>query len=319
MESSFCTWTRFLTPMPRDVMLLIAVMTSSGCWGDAYLDGGQPMTNSGASPSADAEASTTSVEGTGEETRASAGMSSGDGGGTSGDEGTTSGSEQVTSDGADDTGQEAPPLAAPNGSCGEFSKEPGSKASWIFVTEETFRGNLVPPDGWTKDDGWGDDGRVRGDRICQCSASRANLKGEFVAWLSINDQSINDYLKGRGSLSEHRHFVRRDGNVSLITGLCCGRQRTPARLTGRRSCRGSKLRRGAWTGTFDGGGETNSHCDSWSRDQWSFGWVGGANLRGIGWSSFLNISCDSNVRLYCLQVGDDAPGDVEQYCRVEKE
>lgn len=316
-------------PRGRSFRVYAPLALLIGCW-EPYSDGERPppgldLTIGGSSSGEGSTGVWTSSEGSRPDSEGETSGWTGSGGLGELDSGTDEGDDGDSGDGGEG------PITAPSNGCGGFVENLDSKASWIFVTKAVFQGDLVPPVAWkVASGGWAEAGRTRGDRVCQCAASRANLRGEFVAWLSVQNVSMKNSLKEDGALDEPRHFVRRDGSCvaeSWAVLLSEGHHSSISVTELGDAVDGAGR---TWTGTDDGGGGASPWCGGWGAKGGLFGGViGRAHAVKSGWSrSWVLVllwlvsesdPCSRENHLYCLQVGDDAPGDVEQYCQVEKE
>ena len=186
---------------------------------------------------------------------------------------------------AADGGPDAVPAAA-DGSVAD-ARLPGRT---IFVTAETFDGNLGARDG--------------GDTTCQAIATDAGLPGTYRVWLSDMSSNAADVLA-----SDAGPLRLRNGTVvaASVDELA---QKGPAvpvavdergRTVGGGDCSDGGLV--AWTGTSaDGGKATKVDCGRWSSSAGVAQGVGGLVAQGgPAWTGACVRSCDTTAALYCIQ------------------
>lgn len=332
---------------------LVLVAPLLGCWGNAYLDGQRRETGDTAgSTSAEttgASISTSSGDSSGSSASTGGDNQEGSFGATTGASGTTSGEvSDVTSaggtatslssgedtggegssgDGSSTTAEPDPLVSAPEGACADAART--SKSSWIFVTDEVVAGDLDPPMSWknTNPGFWAGKGVVRGDRICQCAAFRGNLAGRFVAWLSISTQSLEEFLSLQGLGQDERNFV-------LPNMMCVAASWQELKQNDLKNPIHATPGFGygdwhVWTGTNEAAKIPGmpAFCNDWTNGTGLPVMVGDffvpkSNRGDFGVSTSVNKwadadgedSCDSKNKLYCIQVADEGPADVGDWC-----
>lgn len=157
---------------------------------------------------------------------------------------------------------------------------PDSRANVMFVTSETYNGNLG--------------GLSGADQKCAASAASAGLSGTFIALLSSPTQNAFDRL------GDARGFVRPDGKpiAGSPVELREGRFAYPPNL----DADGALQSDWVWTGrTADCAGWTsNSDTPPYGGD------AGDATLSGDAAFGYGSMSCTTSLHLYCSEVSQRA-------------
>lgn len=185
-----------------------------------------------------------------------------------------------------DGGTRAVVEAGADGSQGDASR-PGRT---IFVTAETFDGNLGTRDG--------------GDTTCQAIATDAGLSGTYRVWLSDVASDAADVLA-----SDAGPLRLRNGAVvaASVDELAQNGPSIPVAVDERgRTIGGGDCGDGglvAWTGTSrDGGKAAKVDCGRWTSSAgFTQGTAGLVAQAGSGWSDACVRTCDTAAALYCIQ------------------
>jgi len=156
----------------------------------------------------------------------------------------------------------------------------------VFVTSETFQGNLGGLDG--------------ADAICNQLATEAGLPGIYRAWLG---SSTEDPIE-RFSRSP-RPYALLDGSevADNLDGLTDGFIQRSVAMT---ELGMMVTAPNVWTNVWVDGHprEDGASCDDWTSLD-SVGQVGrtDANLRAqpYGWTNYSNLSCEDFAHLYCFE------------------
>lgn len=160
----------------------------------------------------------------------------------------------------------------------------------IFVTGETFAGNLGARDG--------------GDTTCQALATDAGLAGRYRVWLSdVSSNAVDHLVRDAGPLRLRNGAVVAADVDELVDG---GPRVAIAidergRAVGGGGCNDGGLF--AWTDTSSEGIVAGSlDCSRWtSADPVNQGVVGLVGQRGSAWTAACTKTCDRTGALYCIQ------------------
>ena len=184
----------------------------------------------------------------------------------------------------------------------------------VFVTSETFTGNLVQAAQGSPYNGNPSNGLEAGDLICQHLADAPGSRaapGTYKAWLSATTiQTAADRLT-------HAlvPYVRVDGarvaddwsdlttcEVDAGSGQCWG-SKNPVGVTERLAPPQVSL---VWTNTGDGGdlprNDRRADCVAWTSSDGSQDGEGGdPQSYNQDWTDYYRASCDVEAALYCFQ------------------
>lgn len=177
-------------------------------------------------------------------------------------------------------------------SLGVLSMPGDCNRALIFVTEDTYTGNLG--------------GLTGADEKCQVSASQAGLPGTYKAWLSDSVTSATDRLN-------HSAIAYYSTNGALVAvnwdDLTDGALYSPvnANQFGNFTETASS---NVWTGT-DSNGISNItdpispglvSCQNWTADiSFLIGPIGSKSSTNSTWTENGGLGCDQPARLYCVQ------------------
>jgi hypothetical protein len=159
----------------------------------------------------------------------------------------------------------------------------------IFVTDETYQGNLIQAAAKAT-------ALEAADRLCQVAATKAQLTGNWRAWISANNTNAIDRMADGGPwLLVGTQITVFADRANLTTAPAVGINRNQY---------GVQLSPGttyAWTQTSTGGKENNLGCYDWSSSaSGDFGNAGNPN--GVSdWTASNGIYCNSAAHLYCLE------------------
>ena len=165
---------------------------------------------------------------------------------------------------------------------------------FVFVTSQTFQGNLLPSqDNKT--------GLALADAHCQALAAKASLPGSYRAWLS--DGAIGPATRFGVPSAYPGAFTRTDGVViaegwpDLLDGTLAApidRDESGAALT-------NAL---VWTNTkVNGTPAVVQHCMDWTSNSVMHKGQSGYNAAmDASWTNFEPNSCTNSSRLYCFQL-----------------
>jgi hypothetical protein len=192
--------------------------------------------------------------------------------------------DTTRSDGGPDT--DATVGASVDGSTAD-ARQPGRT---IFVTAETFNGNLGTRDG--------------GDTTCQAIATDAGISGTYRVWLSDPSGDAADVLASDAGPLRLRNGAVVAANVDELA------QNGPlvpvtvderGRPVGGGDCGDGGLV--AWTGTSADGGKSNKgDCGRWSSSaSFAQGAAGLVGQAGPAWTGTCLRACDTTAALYCIQ------------------
>ena len=170
----------------------------------------------------------------------------------------------------------------------------------VFVTENTFTGNLGGPTG--------------ADAICSGAAAEAGLSGNFKAWISGRIQSGQD-AAGRFSHSNLPYTLVNGTTVAgNWTALTSGTLDHAINVTelgntvdeGTRVWTNTRIDGFAWDILRDcalGGGPTTWTCDPTTECPFESGKYGIASATDGSWTGqeSSNTACSNAYRLYCFQ------------------
>jgi len=166
---------------------------------------------------------------------------------------------------------------------------------YVFVTEESFRGNF--------EIGLGDTGVERADWLCQTRAEgeKLHLGAKFRAWISDDLSSPST----RFQRSEGRYILP-DGTVLAQSwdALTNGMLDAPPNLTEKLT---EPLQGSAWTNTLPDGtpASLDEDCDGWSTKAVDVkGRQGGTVVEDERWTDYdigNPVLCADDVHLYCFE------------------
>ena len=210
------------------------------------------------------------------------------------------------------------------------------RAARVFVTSSGGTGDLS-----TWPDAAGNTGLAAADAICQAHAERANLSGDWVAWLSDDENDAycrvhqqggkkSDACGQKKTPTEAGPWIRMDGYpfAPSIASLTNDFEiYTPvifdefSRHFSDLSDPGKKLFFGYWTGTSPYGvgpkesglhpeliDELGNNCDNWtSASQELTAFSGIISASGPNWTYSTEPTCNMAQSLLCFEVGKHVP------------
>ncbi len=165
---------------------------------------------------------------------------------------------------------------------------PGAKR--IFVTQETFEGNLVSGGGLAGADG-----------ACSDAAKAAQLGGSWKAWISTSTVDAIDRISDVGPWFDlgGTEIFSDKANLAQSPAAALWRDENGTSLASDR----------IWTGTGFGGkyapdlGPGSKPCSDWTSaaqgESAKIGQVGRKD--GAAWTAFAGTTCDQQAHLICLE------------------
>ncbi|MEM6990291.1 MAG: hypothetical protein AAF721_07335 [Myxococcota bacterium] len=163
-----------------------------------------------------------------------------------------------------------------------------SRTRRVFLTSSTFTGDL--------------DGPLVADGLCIAHAVGASLGG--LGWRAYLVDAENDLTR---HTNDGGPFRRLDGVVVADdwTDLTDGSLQAPIDLTEEMDT----VTGGVWTGLISAAvGADDIFCDSWTDGNTSCnggagmcGATGSSDATNVQWQSLDVVSCDENLRLYCIE------------------
>jgi hypothetical protein len=179
----------------------------------------------------------------------------------------------------------------------------------VFVTSDTFTGDLVTEAETLGLSDFTDDGLGAGDAICTKLGGDAGLLGTFTAWLSDSttpaqnrvSHSIVPYVLTNGLqvAADYQDLTFEDTTTCTDTGSfdCLDN------MIDRNESQGFVNTQQVWTSTQrDGTTNGSDFCDDWtSADSGYSAAVGITNAINKNWTQQTGSLCNSPKRLYCFQ------------------
>ena len=165
----------------------------------------------------------------------------------------------------------------------------------VFLSSNSFSGDLTPTDSEEA-------GLARADDNCQHLAEAAGLPGLYMAWLSNDAEApatrfhltdfTGEFLRTDQGRIAHGWSDLIDGSIiEPINRDQYGIEHTAVPV---------------WTSTnSDGEDQNNNHCNNWSSQQGSQGYVGSSSHITSAWTNSASAKCNSSAHLYCFQVSID--------------
>jgi hypothetical protein len=157
-----------------------------------------------------------------------------------------------------------------------------AEARIVFVSSTLYGGALGGPDG--------------ADARCAQLASEAGLVGSYAAWLSSTTSSAAARLQHADVPHVRLDGVRvADDWQDLIDGTLAA----PISIDERGQTRTDDV----WTGTqADGSPDALDTCEGFTREDAAvMGLCGSAAATGVEWTSNQRPTCDTRLRIYCLE------------------
>ncbi|MBX3258175.1 MAG: hypothetical protein KIS78_21640 [Labilithrix sp.] len=187
-------------------------------------------------------------------------------------------------DAASEAEAEAGPAPAPP----DAGPDDAGRDKRVFVTSDAWNGVMG--------------GLSGADTRCVAAADRAELGGDWIAWISADGEDAIARIEHDGP------YVRLDGArvVRNKAQLRSGILTVAIELT--ETGEAVAENRLVWTGTLENGARS-ADCNNWSTDNVVvFGAIGTLNRRDRGWTDnggpapgFRNWGCQTKARLYCFE------------------
>ena len=199
----------------------------------------------------------------------------------------------------------------------DFKDRP--KTPRVFITSQAGTGDLSS---WAN--AAGQSGLAAADAVCQARARAAGLDGQFIAWLSDDDNDAAcrvlglsgswEQNCGQASPPEGGPWVRMDGFPfieSLREFLSAGVQYAPITYNefGTSFLYNPHLfQADAGAGSWNGAGTHANNCNNWTTASASSLGGAGSNVQSaFPWTAGFDSSCDTHSSLFCFELPHKSP------------
>jgi hypothetical protein len=169
----------------------------------------------------------------------------------------------------------------------------GSNCKLVFVTSESFKGDLHGSAGA--------DSKCRTAAAASTNADIKSRASRFIAWVSTGFPG----WPGPGSRLVDAEYRRGDGVLVAQNrdALLGGRHLAPIDLTELGDSAGAAA--AVWTGTAANGTTSTFTCNGWSTSLGAFGGdVGAPQETGPAWTIGQTTTCNESQRLYCIEAAE---------------